>query len=189
MGRYTTEIISDDDFIRIVKCIKNGYSNSRPNERIAVILQVAYNTGASINEIIKLRQCDFLYKKGIWLFSPDARYDIKTYVIATKVKKIIDEYCEKYIKGDRTKTFAARIFGQIGAPAVWKVLRSVTEYLGLEKISSKSFKKRSIVRIFESSSHNDEIVYEFLQMNHSQGVDDILTSIDGKKRYMGFHRS
>ena len=67
MGRYTTEIISDDDFIRIVKCIKNGYSNSRPNERIAVILQVAYNTGASINEIIKLRQCDFLYKKGIWL--------------------------------------------------------------------------------------------------------------------------
>ena len=188
MGRYTPEILSDENYIRIVRTLMDGYiyngKISRPNRRIATILQLLFNTGANISELVTMKKEDLIYENEVWLFKAplDGNNRQKFYVLAPKVKRFIDDYIE-YI--DDGKIFKLQpnesIFGRISEQAIWKMVRNVCKYLNLQNVSPGSFKKRSIERVFIKSECNEEVLFEYLQQ-HSSVTYEIMTAIDGKDR-------
>ena len=185
MGRYTPDIISDEQYELMINTILHGYKHNssfhRPNRRAATILQLLYNTGANISEIVYMTEDSFEKVEGIWLFRP-ANASNRCYVISPSVKHFIDSYIS-YVHCQNKIDFKhdTPIFGGISEAAIWKVVRTACEYLELTNVSPNSIKKRAIERIFEISGHDEEIITEFMQQESSMS-DKILSSIDGKER-------
>ena len=187
MGYYTPQMITEKQYERIIACLKCGYLEHRPNLRIATILQITFNTGMNTEDIINMKPVDIRLENGIWMFFSD---EGREFVIPNSIKNLIDEYYREKNGKEVNYSSKERIFGKITNAAVWKAVRLVTEYLGFEKIAPYSFRKRSIVRVFEASNYDEELLYEFLQSNgSSEAVNRILTALDGKERkYLGSNR-
>lgn len=173
MGRYVTTALSEQDYGRLVKTIRNGYTHNgvkhRPNNQIATILVLEGNLGCRIGDIIALTTDSFIQDGGIWKLNiTEEKTGKKRYFIVPQaVKDFIDHYCE--CNGIES----GRLF-YIEAPAVWKQLRAATAYLGLENTSTHSLRKKIACDLYDRTGHDIEAVCAFL--NHS--------SINTTRRYI-----
>lgn len=165
MGAYTTRAISDSEFKEIITNIRNGYTDNdgiphKPNNQIADILVLEANLGCRIGDIVNLKHSDFVCDNGIWKINiVEEKTDKKrVFIVPKKVKKFIDKM--NYGKD-------GRIF-KVSEQAVWKQLRAVTSTLGLENVSSHSFRKKSAQDLYDKSGHDIEVVCTYLQ--HSNPV-------------------
>lgn len=160
MGSYTSRAITADEFKEIITNIRNGYTDNdgiphKPNNQVADILVLEANLGCRIGDIVSLRHDSFICDSGIWKINivEEKTGKKRTFIVAKEVKKFID-------KMDYGKD--GRIFS-IGEQAVWKQLRAVTSMLGLENVSSHSFRKKNALDIYESTGHDIDLVCEYLQ--------------------------
>ena len=173
MGEYTTRTLSQEDYEKLVKTIRIGYTyknvKHRPNDQIATILVLEANLGCRIGDIIALRT-DSIIKDGeiFKLNITEEKTGKKRYfIVPLAIKNFIDHYCEC------NGITSGRLF-DIEAPAVWKQLRAATGYLGLENVSTHSLRKKIACDLYENTGHDIEAVAAFL--NHA--------SINTTRRYI-----
>ena len=168
MGRYTTRSLEEAEYRKIILLLRTGYEyqgvKHRPNDQIATILVLQANLGCRINDIMSLTT-DSIIKDGSIhrLNITEQKTGKKRYFIVPQpVVDFIEDYKKHTAIGDDGKLF------DIKAPAVWKQLRAVTGYIGIDNISCHSFRKKFACDLYDRSNHDIELVRTALQ--HSSTV-------------------
>lgn len=158
MGSYTTVSIDDKTYKEIIKLIRDGYLEHRPNPQIATILVLEANLGCRIGDIVKLRTDSFIYDGGRWKIRITEQKTGKTrcFIVPNPVKQFIDKWAA-------ANGITTGYLFSVTSQAVWKALRQVTDFLELKNVSSHSFRKYCAGKVYESSGHDIETVCEFLQ--------------------------
>ena len=165
MGRYETIAITRDQVKDIVTTVREGYTDydgvkHRPNRQLATILILEANLGCRIGDIMNLTTDSIINDGGIYKLNIIEQKTGKrrNFIVPKPVKAFIDSYIKE------SGIYRGPLF-DIKAPAVWKQLRAVTLYLGLENVSSHSFRKCIATDMYNKTGHDIEAVREFL--NHS----------------------
>lgn len=165
MGRYETKVISREEVKDIITTVREGYTDydgvkHRPNKQLATILILEANLGCRIGDIMNLTTDSIIDDGGIYKLNIIEQKTGKrrNFIVPKPVKMFIDDYIHS------AKIYRGPLF-DIKAPAVWKQLRAVTAYLGLDNVSSHSFRKCLASDLYDKTGHDIEAVREFL--NHS----------------------
>lgn len=173
MANKTTIALSNEQYQTIISTIKAGFIYSdnkgtehkfRPNNQLATILSLETLLGLRISDIIKLK-LNSIVKDG-----NNYRLDIteqktgkkRTFKVENNIYSFIQDYA---IENEKKKT--ENLF-TISERAVQKQLKIVADYLGIENISTHSFRKLFATTVYTDSNHNIELVRELLQ--HSSTV-------------------
>lgn len=138
----------------------------RPNTRLSLILQLQASLGLRIGDVLKLKLNSF--KNGKLEIREEKTDKLQYRDIDPQIINVIYQYAMEKKLNNQDKLF------DISARAVQKQLKIVTDYLGLENISTHSFRKLYAVTAYETSDSNIELVKELL--NH--------TSISTTQRYI-----
>lgn len=165
MGQYTTAPIEKKDVENIINTIAHGYVDDegirhKPNRQIGTILLLQANLGCRIGDICNLAMENIVQEGQSWkLDLTEQKTGKKRYfIIPGAVKKVIDRWI--YDNDIRE----GRLFS-IGEQAVWKQIRPVTKALGLENVSSHSFRKYAAMKIYEASGKDIALTSAYL--NHA----------------------
>ena len=165
MGRYETVTITREQVKDIVTTVREGYTDysgvkHRPNTQLATILILEANLGCRIGDIMNLTTESIIDDGGIYKLNIIEQKTGKrrNFIVPKPVKAFIDSYIKE------SGIYRGPLF-DIKAPAVWKQLRAVTAYLGLDNVSSHSFRKCIATDMYNKTGHDIEAVREFL--NHS----------------------
>lgn len=171
--------LTEDSYKEIIRLIKNGfeYDNGKmfhSNRRLATILTLEANLGLRISDVLSL------HLKDIVLDGDRYRLDIvekktkksRTFTVPIEIYSYIQNYALE--EGIRPE---AHLF-PITVRAVQKQLKIAADYLGLEGISTHSFRKFFATDIYLNSNYNIELVRVLLQ--HS--------SVITTQRYIGIHQ-
>ena len=165
MGSYTTTSIKDSQYKEMIEIIREGYTDfdgvtHRPNMQLATILILEANLGCRIGDIISMTTDSIIDDGGIFKLNIIEQKTGKkrNFIVPKPVKVFIDNYIRE------ANIYRGPLF-DIKAPAVWKQLRAVTAYMGLDNISTHSFRKMAACNLYEATGHDIEAVCEFL--NHS----------------------
>ena len=163
MGRYTTKSIDERSYKELIETIREGYTDyegvkHRPNNQLATILILEANLGCRIGDILNLTTDSIILDGSVYKLNITEQKTGKKrcFIVPKPVKNFIDAYIRE------ANLYRGPLF-DIKAPAVWKQLRAVTAYMGLDDISSHSFRKFAANTLLERSGNNIEVVREFLQ--------------------------
>lgn len=147
----------------IVDTLRKGFSYKgvqyKPNPRIAVILILEYNLGLRVGDILRLRLDSICYESGRY------RLDIveqktkkeRCFTVPTPVYDFIRQYAEKNGISPQAHLFP------ISTRAVNKHLKICCDYLGVDGVSTHSFRKAFATNAYENSNYNIELVRTLLQ--------------------------
>ena len=170
-----TRAIDEDTYTLIISTIQNGFEyagiNHKSNERIATVLQLEYNLGLRVGDILNLTMDSFV-KDG-----KRYRLDIheqktgkyRNFTVPVEIYNYIRDYV--YENNINPK---ARLFS-VTERAVLKHLKLVCEYLGIAGVGSHSFRKAFATNVYVNNHYNIELVKVLLQ--HS--------SVTVTQRYIG----
>ena len=163
MGRYTTKSIDERSYKELIETIREGYTDydgvkHRPNNQLATILILEANLGCRIGDILNLTTDSIILDGSVYKLNITEQKTGKKrcFIVPKPIKNFIDAYIRE------ANLYRGPLF-DIKAPAVWKQLRAVTAYMGLDDISSHSFRKFAANTLLERSGNNIEVVREFLQ--------------------------
>lgn len=167
MANIKTKALTTEEYKMIIDTMRTNFKYKdkefRANNRIATALVLQGNLGLRIGDVLNLKLNDIV-KDG-----DRYRLDIveektgkqRTFTVPVEVYNYIKMYClENNIKA------TARIF-DIGERAVQKQLKIVCQYLGLEKISTHSFRKYFATQIYINNNYNIALVKELLQHSNT----------------------
>ena len=165
MGRYVTKALNNSQYREIIETVREGYTDydgvkHRPNIQLATILILEANLGCRIGDILNLTTDSIILDGSIYKLNITEQKTGKKrcFIVPKPVKAFIDDYIRN------ANIYRGPLF-DITAQAVWKQLRAVTGYLGLDDVSSHSFRKYAANALYETTGHDIEAVCEFL--NHS----------------------
>lgn len=154
-----TRALTTEEYRSIIQTMREGFSGCRPNDRVAMALLLEANLGIRISDIVKLRLCDIV-KDG-----DRYRLDIteqktgkqRVFSVPSELYQYIAQYCiDRGIK-------SYEIIIPITERAVQKQLKIVCDYLGLENISTHSFRKFFATNIYLNNDYNIVLVQQLLQ--------------------------
>lgn len=159
------------EYKQIIELFLNGFENKnetafRPNKQIALALQLQASLGLRIGDVLNLRVNNF--RNGKLEIREDKTDKLQYREINNNVYNYIKDYAIDNKLSQTDKLF------DIGVRAVQKQLKLITDYLGLNNISTHSFRKLYATTVYEGNNHNLELVKELL--NH--------TSIATTQRYI-----
>ena len=169
MGAYTTTILEEKTYKKMVETVRNGYISNgiyhRPNKEFATILVLEANLGCRIGDILNLTTDSIIKDGQFWKLNiiEEKTGKKRNFIVPEAVKKFIDDYC------DEQGIYSGKIF-KCGKQATWKNMRNICEYLDLENTSTHSLRKMKAEKIYNETNHDIELVRAFL--NHSS----VLTS-------------
>ena len=165
MGRYVTRQIDNNQYRELIETIREGYTDNngikhRPNIQLATILVLEANLGCRIGDILNLTTDSIIHDGSMYKLNITEQKTGKKrcFIVPKPIKDFIDKYAAA------NGIVSGPLF-DITGQAVWKQLRAVTDYLGLENTSTHSLRKFCASTMFENSGHDIELVREFL--NHS----------------------
>lgn len=169
MGRFTTRALEESEYRKIIFTLRTGYTYNnvkhRPNDRIATILVLQANLGCRIGDIVTLTTNSIVKDGSIHRLNiTEQKTGKKRYFI---VPEPIVAFIEDYKK--HTGITDGPLFPGTGGlefltkDAVWKQLQPVTRYLGLENVSSHSFRKAYALALYERTNHDIDLVRTVLQ--------------------------
>lgn len=173
-----TVALTTEQYTNIITAIKSGFCHAgreyKPNERIATALTLEANLGMRISDILQLHYCDII-KDG-------DRYRLDISEIKTGKERVftVPEEIRSYIDEYRTRnhmTEQQRLF-DLSERQIQKHLKATCEYLGLDGISTHSFRKYFATQIYINNGYNIELVRQLLQ--HS--------SVAVTQRYIGIQQ-
>lgn len=171
MGRYTTTLISDQDIQNIIFYLRNGYEYNgvkhRSNYKVATIMLLQANLGCRIGDIVHITVENIVFDGEAWRLDMEEEKTGKKrrFIIPTPIKAKIDEWCRQ------NAITSGRLF-DIEEPAVWKQLRAVTAFLGLNNVSAHSFRKAAGFRNYKKSGYDIALTSQFF--NHSSTSTTLL---------------
>lgn len=170
-----TRAIDDETYKQIISTMQKGFKYEgvqyKPNERIATVLQLEYNLGLRVGDILNLTMDSFMRDGNRY------RLDIheqktgkyRNFTVPVKIYNFIRDYAY-----DNSVNPKARLF-PITERAVLKHLKVTCEYLKIEGIGSHSFRKAFATNVYVNNHYNIELVRVLLQ--HS--------SVTVTQRYIG----
>lgn len=180
MANKKTRAIDKSEFELIIHTIKQGFITSkgekfRPNNRIATALTVEANLGIRIGDIVELRLSNIIFESGRYRLDMVEEKTVKdrTFTVPTEIYIFLQKYAlENNIK-PKSKLF------NLSVRRVQQHLQKVCEYLGLEGVSTHSFRKFFANSIYTENDYNVELVRELLQ-HSSVAITQHYLSIDSK---------
>jgi integrase len=159
-----TLTLSQENYHLIINTMRSGFTMAdgitfKPNIRVATALVLEANLGLRISDILKLHISDII-KDG-----ERYRLDIveqktsktRTFTVPDDIYNYILEYAIENKIGKRAKLF------DITERAIQKQLKLTCDYLGLQDISTHSFRKYFATSIYTDSGYNIELVRQLLQ--------------------------
>lgn len=163
-----TRAIDEETYKLIISTIQKGFEcqgvQHKPNERIATVLQLEYNLGLRIGDILNLTMDSFV-KDGS-RYRLDIREEktkkYRGFTVPSEIYNFIRNYA--YENSINSK---ARLF-PITERAVLKHLKVTCDYLGLQGVGTHSFRKAYATNIYVNNHYNVELVRVLLQ--HSSSV-------------------
>lgn len=161
---YKTVALTEEQYYSIIKTIKEGFLTDDkrrvyPNGRIATILTLQANLGLRIGDIVNLRLSDIVRDGNRY------RLDIteqktgkeRCFTVPNEIFTFLQSYAlDMGVKANQ------RLF-DITVRAVQKHLQATCEYLGLNGISTHSFRKFFAMSIYNTNGYNVELVRTLLQ--------------------------
>lgn len=162
----TTRPVEDDEYLEIIKTIRAGFSYNgimyKPNERIAMVLQLERNLGIRVSDVLRLTPKSFVkVSEGYHINICEKKTKkMRNFIVPNEVYIVIAEYAmKKQIKPE------ARLF-PISERMVSRHLQLVCLYLGYRGIGTHSFRKAFATQAYVNSNYNIEIVRLLLQHNN-----------------------
>lgn len=167
MANKKTVALTTDQYENIIKTIKEGFTINgkvfRSNNRVATILVLEANLGLRIGDVLALTLNSIIndgyrYRLNIIEDKTDKK---RTFTVPIDIYNYIRMYClENNIKS------SARIF-DLSDRAIQKQLKLACDYLGLENISSHSFRKYFATQIYINNNYNIALVRQLLQHSNT----------------------
>ncbi len=163
-----TRAIDEETYKLLISAIQKGFEYEgvvhKPNERIATVLQLEYNLGLRIGDILDLTM-DAFVKDG-----SRYRLDIheqktgkyRNFTVPVEIYNFIRDYAYENNIHPKAKLFP------ITERAVLKHLKVTCDYLGLQGVGTHSFRKAYATNIYVNNHYNVELVRVLLQ--HSSSV-------------------
>lgn len=158
-----TLALTDQQYIDIITAIKNGFYHAgreyQPNERIAAALTLEANLGMRISDILRLHFCDIIqdgdrYRLNISEIKTGKE---RTFTVPAEIRAYIDQYRIK-----NHMTTEQRLF-DLSERQIQKHLQAACAFLGLDGISTHSFRKYFATQIYINNGYNIELVRQLLQ--------------------------
>lgn len=166
-----TVALAQEDYRAIITNIQNGFKYKqdgkekkfRANIQLATILQLEANLGLRISDILALTMSS-IKKDG-----SRHRLDIiekktgkaRQFTVPDNVYAFLSEYAMNKGIGKDDKLF------NIGERAAQKQLKIVCDFLGIEGISTHSFRKTFATNAYTDSNYNIELVRQLLQHSNT----------------------
>lgn len=170
MNKKTTAL-TVEQYELLISLIKNGGEHYRGNEQVALACILEANLGIRISDILKLKLSDIV-KDGDRLhlnIIEQKTQKTRQFTVLPEIYQYLQSYCIKNKIGEDD------IILPITERAVQKKIAQACEQLGLEGISSHSFRKFFATQIYLNNNYDIRLVQELLQ--HSE--------IKTTQRYIG----
>ena len=154
-----TLALTKEQYTEIINTMRTGFSDHRPNNKIATALVLEANLGLRISDIVKLRLCDIVkdgdrYRLNI---TEQKTQKKRVFTVPTEIYNYIKQYCiDNEIKSNE------QIF-KLTDRAVQKHLKLVCDYLEYEGIGTHSFRKFFATNVYKNNDYNIILVQELLQ--------------------------
>jgi len=159
-----TVAIDKEQYKLIITTIQQGFTADsgytfKPNNRLAALLVLQANLGLRLSDLLHLRICDIIKDAG--------RYRLD--IVEQKTKKArtfsvvpdLYNYMLQYA-ADHGISSKARLF-DLTERAVQKQLKIVCDHLGIENVSTHSFRKFYATEIYKNNGYDIELVRHLLQ--------------------------
>ena len=180
MANKKTRALSTKEYKTIIDTIRRGFTYNgvqyKPNPRIATILVLEANLGLRIGDVLNLRLDNIImdgerYRLDIIEEKTNKR---RTFTIPIEIYQYIKIYAlENNIKA------SAKLF-DIRERVVQKHLKNVCGYLGLDGISTHSFRKYFATQIYINNNYDVALVKELLQHSSIATTQRYLTMSSAK---------
>ena len=170
-----TRAIDEETYKRIISTMQKGFEYQgvihKKNEKISTVLQLEYNLGLRIGDILNLTMDNFMKDGSRY------RLDIheqktgkyRNFTVPVEIYNFIRDYAYENNINPKAKLFP------ITEIAVLKHLKVTCDYLELEGIGTHSFRKAFATNMYVNNHYNIELVRVLLQ--HS--------SVTVTQRYIG----
>ena len=167
MANKKTKALTTEEYKLIIETLRSNFmydgKEFRANNRVATALVIQSNLGLRIGDVLALRLKDIVRDGNRYRLDiiEDKTDKSRTFTVTNDIYNYIKMYClENNIKS------TAKIF-DISDRAVQKQLKIVCDYLGIEGISTHSFRKYFATQIYINSNYNIELVRQLLQHSTS----------------------
>ena len=158
-----TRTLTQEEFDLIITTIKQGFTYKgivcRPNIRIATALTLQANLGLRIGDVLNFRM-NMIIRDGNRYrldMSEEKTNKKRLFTVPLQIYNYIKIYClENNIKD------SAKIF-EISERAIQKHLKTTCDYLGLDGISTHSFRKFFATEIYLNNDYDIVLVQKLLQ--------------------------
>ena len=174
MANIKTVSLTTEEYIKIIEAIQQGFIYSdvsgkqhkfRPNEKLSLIVFLQANVGLRIGDILKLRLIDIVRVKNEYHFNDYIEQKTgkkRDFYIPDSVYHRINTYAmEKGISKEQS------LFNPKGTSqperAIQKQIAIVRDYLGMEKVSTHSFRKTYATNMYIESGFNIELTRVAMQ--------------------------
>ena len=154
-----TKALTTEEYREIIQTMREGFCGCRPNDRIATALVLEGNLGLRISDILRLRLCDIVrdgdrYRLEITEKKTGKR---RVFTVPLVLQQYVENYCLRNGIGREERIFP------LTERAIQKQLKTVCDYLGIQGISTHSFRKWYATEIYKSSGYDIALVQRLLQ--------------------------
>lgn len=170
-----TKALDKEQYNLIISAIRNGFTHNgsefKHNNRLATLLVVQANLGCRISDILKLTLSDIVKENGRYRLDivEQKTGKVRDFTVPSKLYDYLVQYA-----GENHISEYARLF-PVCERAVQKQLKIVADYIGIENISTHSFRKFYGTEIYYANDCDIELVRKLYQ--HS--------SVAVTQRYIG----
>ncbi|HFD2054558.1 TPA: tyrosine-type recombinase/integrase [Clostridium perfringens] len=160
-----TRPISLEEYREVIELILSGFEYKednktkkfRSNKQLALVLQLQSSLGLRVGDVLELKVNSF--KNGKLEIREDKTDKLQYRDVNANVVNTVMQYAIDNKLSNTDKLF------KLSVRAIQKQLKIVCVYLGLENISTHSFRKLYATTVYANSNNNIELVKELL--NHS----------------------
>lgn len=169
MANKRCRSLDKEEYTKLILAIRNGVvredgTRIKANPRVAMALMLEANLGLRIGDIVKLRLSSIVYESGKYhLDIVEQKTGRKRlFTVPTEVYSAMQSYALEMGIGPKAKLFDITVRG------IQIHLQQVCKELGIEGVSTHSFRKFFAMSIYNDNGYNLELVRVLLQ--HSSVV-------------------
>lgn len=162
-----TKALEKEQYELIISSIRKGFmhngSEFKPNNRLATALVVQANLGVRISDILKLTLSDIVKESNRYRLDivEQKTGKVRDFTVPAGLYNYLVEYAKENRIGARAKLFP------VCERAVQKQLKIVADYLGIDGISTHSFRKFYATEMYMNNDYDIELVRHLLQHSSS----------------------
>ena len=158
-----TLALTEEQYRKIITTVKTGFEYAgkqfKPNRRLAMVLTLEANLGLRVSDVLNLCLNSFVLDGDRYRLNIEEQKTGKSREFTVPYE--IYNYIKLYALENSIKP-TAKLF-DITDRAIQKQLKIVVDYLGLEGISTHSFRKYFATSIYVDNNYNIQLVSKLLQ--------------------------